>query len=77
MDAFILTLAFLAVFLLIRNAIVLRASIGAAYILCELCGIDDLNVELESYGSMIFDIRKWTFKQFYPSLAERSQLRYQ
>jgi hypothetical protein len=73
--AFYLTLMALVVVLLVRNELTFRMrsrrydEIHAHNVrLIEMGGIPDLNAydDMPSYEAMLFDVRRWTYRQFYP-----------
>lgn len=77
MAAFLLTSIALLLLFVIRNELTYRMRMAATDVLETLIGTDDFEIEFDrfkaaSYESMMFDLRKWTFKQFYPSLAGRA-----
>lgn len=60
----------IAVFIFIRNYIVSKARYKAIFIITENGGISWCRFyKGQSYDSQMFDLRKWTFKQFYPWLV--------
>jgi hypothetical protein len=74
--AICLTLLAIAVLAAIRNEIAYGARTAALDVLFTLCGNSDFDAEYAkyeetSYESMMFDLTKWTFPQFYPSIASR------
>lgn len=60
---------FCAAFMLFRNELVYRVRQTAIQVIDE----NDLSYKIlndPSYNEMVFQFKKWTFKQFYPELVQ-------
>lgn len=72
MDASFLTLSAICLLLLVRNEIVYRIRLRA---LSAIFAREDwlqrsCRMDSPSYYAMVLDLTRWTFRSFYPDLAE-------
>lgn len=64
---------FIIIIVIIRNEIVSRISKKAIYDIFKRDNWEELDIKLldnRPYSKMMLDIRKWTFKSFYPELMD-------
>ena len=75
LPAFTFALSTFALLICIRNELVLRArirAVDAIFSSPDWRALHQLLLVERTYYAQLFDLRCWTFRQFFPELAERA-----